>query len=112
MKMYLRGSEFSGAWNFGPSGLETRTVLEVTTSIIELLGKGRIEISSESDVVHEATLLHLNCDRSNQILGWYPKWNSEFTIQRTAEWYREHRDGANVKEVSLNQVYEYFGVEK
>ncbi len=112
MRMHQQGHQFSGAWNFGPTGLENRTVLEVTSAIIELLGKGRIEISMDSNSVHEATLLQLNCDRANRVLKWYPRWNSDLTIQKTAEWYRDYRDGINPKEISLGQLYEYFGVQK
>lgn len=110
MNMFLDPVSFRGAWNFGPSGHESKTVFEVTGRVLELLGAGKIEIEKQVGAVHEATLLQLNCDRANQILGWYPKWTSEVTILRTAQWFKEFRDGTDAQEITLNQIREYFEV--
>ena len=100
--------KFSGAWNFGPSSSEVRTVKEVASKIIHHLGKGKIEITGASDHHHEAMLLQLNCDKSHQILKWEPRWNVEETLKYTAEWYKKVLDGESAEDITKLQVYKYF----
>ena len=93
--------KFSGAWNFGPSSSEVRTVKEVASKIIHHLGKGKIEITVASDQHHEAMLSH-------QILNWEPRWHVEETLKYTAEWYKKVLDGESAEDITKLQVYKYF----
>lgn len=99
---------FSGAWNFGPSSSEVRTVKEVASTIIQHFGKGKIEITGSGDQHHEAMLLQLNCDKSHQILNWEPRWHVEETLKYTSEWYRKVLDGESAEEITKSQIYKYF----
>ena len=47
------------------------TVQEIAESTIKIFGKGKIKTIDYSDISREATLLHLNCDKANNILKWY-----------------------------------------
>jgi CDP-glucose 4,6-dehydratase len=100
--------DFSGSWNFGPSTEEVRTVSEVAHTIISHLGQGSVEIDGSLNQHHEANLLQLNCDKSHQLLGWYPRWGVEKTLMTTVEWYKTWLDGMDVEDVTHKQIEDYF----
>ena len=74
-KLYSTGHEFSGSWNFGPRVESTRTVRDLAEKIVACWGQGSIEVAQQQGAPHEAGLLHLNCDKAIQQLGWTPRWN-------------------------------------
>lgn len=100
--------KYSGAWNFGPSSSEVRTVKEVASTIIDHLGKGSIEITGSPDQHHEAMLLQLNCDKAHQILNWAPRWHVEETFAATAEWYKIILNGGEAETITRKQLHNYF----
>ena len=87
--LYSNPDFYSGSWNFGPFTHEPSTVQSVAEMTIKHIGKGRIEIVEVTEKVHEANLLQLNCDKSNHLLGWYPRWNNEISLKATALWYKK-----------------------
>ena len=82
-RLYEEPQSSGGSWNFGPSIHEVRTVQNVAEVIFCHLGKGSIEIVESETQVHEAHLLQLNCDKAHQLLGWYPRWHAEQTLEAT-----------------------------
>lgn len=98
-----------GAWNFGPSTSEVKTVHEVANAMVAHLGQGSVEVMPSKDQLHEARLLQLNCDKAHQILNWHPKWGADKTLEATAEWYAQFLDGANMRDVTLSQIKDFFG---
>lgn len=107
-QLYSEPSAFSGAWNFGPSTSEIRTVHEVAEKIIAHLNKGRIEITGSLNQPHEANLLQLNCDKAHQLLGWFPRWRVEETLTATAEWYNVYLNNGDIETITRKQLHEYF----
>ena len=106
--LYDAPKKWGGAWNFGPSTDETRTVKDVAETIISHLGQGRIEIESSAEQVHEARLLQLNCDKAHQLLHWSPRWSVDKTLEATALWYKVAMKGGDMEAITRQQVYEYF----
>ena len=100
--------KYAGAWNFGPSTAEVRTVREVAESIANHLGRGRIEIADSQQHHHEARLLQLNCDKAHQLLGWRPRWHVDRTLAATALWYKTILEGGDAESVTRAQIREYF----
>ncbi len=107
-KIYEDPNSFSGSWNFGPNNSEFMDVMHVASNIIKFMNKGSIEISDASNNMHEANLLQLNCDKASQFLDWHPRWDVTKTIEETAKWYNEFLSGADMKEISINQIIDYF----
>lgn len=99
--------KFSGAWNFGPRSESMRTVLDLSQAVIKHWGNGKIQINREEKFLHEASLLHLNCDKAHQLLKWFPRWNFDQTILETVHWYREILSGKNAFNVSESQIIRY-----
>ena len=108
IKLYEEPKKWSGAWNFGPSTHEVKTVLDLAHSITKLIGKGSIEIEKAHSKKHEANLLQLNCDKAHQKLGWNQRWKADRCIEATALWYKQVLNGNNTEKISLDQIYEYF----
>jgi len=106
--LYSNPSAYSGAWNFGPSTSEVRTVSQVANDIIKYIGKGSIEIEKTQEHQHEANLLQLNCDKAKQILGWSPRWDSMKTISSTAKWYKVYLEGGDIESITKEQIYDFY----
>lgn len=106
-KLVQEPKKFSGAWNFGPSNESVRTVRELSKEFIKNFGKGTVDEKIDPNAPHEATLLQLNCDKANQLLKWYPRWNFETCIAQTARWYKETTNGSSALELSTNQIKQY-----
>jgi dTDP-D-glucose 4,6-dehydratase len=52
----------------------------------------------------EAEMLHLDCELSQNELGWKPVWNSERMLERTVRWYRrQHEQGLLTSQEDLFQ---------
>jgi len=107
-ELYNSPEKYSGAWNFGPSSKEVRTVHEVANTIVKHFGKGKVVITGSKDQHHEAMLLQLNCDKAHQILGWHPRWHVEETLNATAEWYKSIIEGADAEIITRKQLHQYF----
>ena len=106
-RMLKDPKEFSGAWNFGPELHSTITVEKLTQNIIKAWGGGSFSIIPTDDGLHEATLLHLNCDKAKQLLSWSPKWGSNVTIKKTIDWYKAVHEGQPARNLTQQQILEY-----
>lgn len=104
-----RPAEYGGAWNFGPSTEMVRTVHEVAAAIVRYLGRGSIEIDGAADGGrHEARSLQLNCEKAQRLLGWYPRWEVDKSLEATARWYRAVLDGGETAIITRAQIRDYF----
>jgi len=72
------------------------------------LGMGRIEVVESKTQLHEARLLQLNCDKAHRLLGWYPRWNAEQTLEATALWYKTIMSGGSAEKITRAQIYAFF----
>lgn len=106
--LYEEPKRWGGAWNFGPSTNEVRTVKNVAEVIVGHIGKGRVEVVESHTQVHEARLLQLNCDKAHQLLGWYPRWHVVKTLEATALWYKTVMNGGNAEAITRAQIHEFF----
>ena len=107
-QLWKKPSAYAGSWNFGPSSKEVRTVLEVAENLVARLGQGTIKIETSVENKHEANLLQLNCDKAHQLLGWYPRWDFERTLDFTSDWYKQVYDGIEAERVTREHLYSYF----
>ena len=107
-RLFEQPKRWGGAWNFGPSSNEVRTVKNVAETIVGYIGKGRVEVVESQTQVYEARLLQLNCDKAHQLLGWYPQWHVDKTLEATAIWYRTVMNGGDVEKITRAQINEFF----
>jgi CDP-glucose 4,6-dehydratase len=57
--------------------------------------------------VHEANLLHLNCDQAGHQLDWHPQLSFEQTIDWTAKWYQKWSQNADMIDFTQQQIQSY-----
>jgi CDP-glucose 4,6-dehydratase len=107
--LYKDSEGFNGSWNFGPHTHEVKTVHEVATSFVNYIGRGVIDVDCNGDLVHEANLLQLNCDKARNILGWTPRWGVDKAIYMTAAWYKSYLNGGDIRQTTLSHIHEYYG---
>jgi CDP-glucose 4,6-dehydratase len=109
LKLRSEPVKYSGAWNFGPTSDEIKSVYDVAKHIMSKFDYDGIEIEESDSQPYEAGLLQLNCDKARQELGWQPRWNIEKTLIATAEWYKEVMNGKDASDVTHTQIEDYFG---
>ena len=112
MRLYKEPDKFSGAWNFGPNIKSIKTVKKLSEKVISVFGKGKLELGFDKNANHEASILHLNCDKSNTHLSWYPTWGFDETIERTVNWYIGQLKGDNPISLTMKDINEFIKVKK
>ena len=85
-----------------------KNVEEVVKLIISKYGKGRYKIKKNPLSLKESKLLQLNCDKSKNVLNWYPKWDIYKTIEETIYWYKNYHNNYNPDVLTSNQINKYF----
>ena len=108
-KLFHSPVEFSGAMNFGPRNESFHTVQNLVERIVAFWGKGEVQVNIEANAPHESTLLHLNCDKAEQVLGWHPRWDFSRAVDKTTHWYKEVVSGKQALQISKQQIKEYMG---
>ncbi|MGA2091685.1 MAG: CDP-glucose 4,6-dehydratase [Endomicrobiales bacterium] len=106
-KLYNEPKEFSSSWNFGPRVEAIKTVQELAQKIVAIWGSGNVIVERQANAPHEAGLLHLNCDKSHQKLGWDPHWGFEVGVEKTTQWYQQVIAGVPARTVTTTQIHEY-----
>ena len=99
--------KYSGAWNFGPESEASRPVSQLVDAIIEAWGSGNYHDASTPGAVHEAGLLHLNCDKAHLELNWRPRWNFSRCIGETVKWYQRANQGDSLSSLTTEQIVNY-----
>ena len=106
-RLYATPLRYTGAWNFGPAPDATHTVGELAQRIVQQWGAGKIIVRAPRNAPHEASLLHLNCDKAHAGLGWKAAWSFEKTVDETVRWYREAQVDADVRALGRGQIMDY-----
>lgn len=107
-KLYTRGSEFEGAWNFGPDDRDAKNVEWIAKRFCDLWGNRASFSIDKNPQPHEANYLKLDCSKAKAELGWTPKWDIEKALESIVEWYQIWLRKSNVRLISEQQIHEYF----
>jgi CDP-glucose 4,6-dehydratase len=100
----LRGEAF----NFGPKESNVYTVNEVVTRLGKHWGfkdiANHLELAPNK-IMHEASLLSLNCEKADQELSWSPRLEIDECLKLVADWYIQFgRDSDRLLELTLEQI--------
>jgi len=101
------GAAYAEGWNFGPELGSNRPVGELVDAMIAAWGSGSRTSPPQTGAVHEATLLHLNCDKAGHRLGWFPALDFNTTIEWTARWFQTWAHGGDLKSLTAEQIQTY-----
>jgi len=100
---------FSGAWNFGPSDEDSRSVQYVVEALASRLGQGSAWVQDTASNPPEEPLLRLNVAKASTVLGWHCRLALDDALQCTADWYQDFQSGRNARELCEEQMGAYLG---
>jgi len=99
------------AFNFGPDESKVYTVNEVVSRLGKCWGHEKVEAHvefSENRIMHEASLLSLNCEKATKELSWSPQLEIDECLKLVADWYRQFgRNPEKLLELTLEQIKFY-----
>jgi CDP-glucose 4,6-dehydratase len=86
------------AFNFGPADEEARPVAWIAERLAAEV------VADPGPHPHEAGWLKLDSSLARAQLGWRPRWDLGEGLDRTAAWFRAHREGADPRATTLAQL--------
>lgn len=105
-RLFTKGPEFSGAWNFGPGEADMCSVGEVVGRLARQWPDAP-GVQVEPSELHEAGLLRLDSARARQLLGWRTRWSLRECLEHTLEWHLAWKRGDDLRAVTLDQLNLY-----
>lgn len=99
------------AWNFGPNDTDCKSVEWITNTLFKLSG---CENSWKQDYnfnPHEAKLLKLDISKAKNKLGWNPKWDISFSLEKIVQWHKTYLLNREAEAITHQQIIEYIGHE-
>jgi CDP-glucose 4,6-dehydratase len=91
-------------WNFGPSPDDAKPVRHIVDRITELWPDELAWDLDPGPHPHEAGFLALDSAKAHERLAWAPAWDLDAALDRIVEWHVAHRDGADLRALTLAQI--------
>jgi CDP-glucose 4,6-dehydratase len=107
-KLCTDGPRFAEGWNFGPDESDAKNVQWIIEEICKLWGTDSAYDTDTNPQPHEAGYLKLDCSKAKALLGWYPRWKIEHSLQMIVAWHRAFLKHDDMRKVTINQIEEYF----
>lgn len=102
--------KYSGYYNVGPDDEDCVTTGKLADLFVKCWNDGaEWKNIAEENAPHEASFLKLDCNKIKEVFGWNPVWHIEDTVNATVEWYKAWNVQKNLGEVTMNQVWRFFG---
>ncbi|TWT96488.1 CDP-glucose 4,6-dehydratase [Neorhodopirellula pilleata] len=98
---------YHGGWNFGPEEREVLSVAEFSEFFFRTWGQGTWRDDSGVDQPHEAQTLTLSIAKAREQLGWYPRWDTQTTINMCVAWFKHYLAGKAPVEACLEQIHQF-----
>jgi CDP-glucose 4,6-dehydratase len=92
------------AWNFGPPVRDAQPVSWIVERLAELWGGELRWQLDEGANPPEAGHLELDSSAAEQLLGWRSALQLEDALELVVQWHRAHRNGEDMRRVSLAQI--------
>lgn len=96
-----------GSWNFGPRMENAVSVAELVGTLQAAWPERRVQVETIEAPWPETTFLRLAIDKAWTGLGWRPRFDLATTAAWTAEWYRGHARGGDLRAVTDRQISAY-----
>ena len=100
------GPRFASAWNFGPIDSDAKPVCWIADELVRSWGEASWTQDKASHP-HEAHALKLDASKARTSLGWSPALPLRPALKWIVEWYRAFQSGADMCEVTRNQIEQY-----
>jgi len=100
--------EYAEAWNFGPHDNHILTVESLLKLFKQHWNDIKYQIENKKKQFHEAALLKLDVSKATSKLKLNSVWNSEKTIEKTVQWYKDFYQYAEINsDNDLNNFIKY-----
>jgi CDP-glucose 4,6-dehydratase len=109
-KLFTEGAKFAEAWNFGPYESDAKPVKFLVERICNQWGENASYVIEDQSGLHEAHYLKLDCSKANNILGWYPKWSLEESIEHIVGWTKAYLSNDDIRSVCYSQIEKYLNL--
>jgi CDP-glucose 4,6-dehydratase len=111
-RLFSDGKEYSGSWNFGPSGESSISVLELIREMQNEFGRGGYRILEEVSGKQEAGMLSLDISKARDLLCWKPALKRKETVTFTVRGYIDETEGENLYAKRVTQIEQYVELAK
>jgi CDP-glucose 4,6-dehydratase len=105
--LYLEGSKFAEAWNFGPSDEDAKPVEWIANKLAKNWYKSASWQVDGSLHPHEANYLKLDISKARSRIGWHPIINLDHALRLIVDWNQMLEEGGDAKTISINQIKNY-----
>ena len=106
-RMWEQGPEYGEAWNFGPDESDAQPVAWIVERLAELWHGGVRWEAVPSPQLHEANCLKLDCSKSRERLGYFPKLSLEKALQWIVEWQQGYIKHEDIRQLTERQISRY-----
>lgn len=103
-KLWEDGTKFARAWNFGPSGDDTRPVSWIVDYLTHLWGDGASWTLDTATNPHEDNYIKLDCSEARSLLGWLPRLDLPTTLDWIVKWYRGFQQGKDMRQLTQREI--------
>jgi CDP-glucose 4,6-dehydratase len=110
--LYEDGPRCAGAWNFGPSDANDKTVGWIAEHLYALWGTTFQWERDEKPNPHENTYLKLDSSKARLLLNWTTKLDLHTTLAAIVDWNKSYQAGANMREFTDRQILDFMEVKK
>jgi CDP-glucose 4,6-dehydratase len=100
-------ADLAAGWNFGPDPSDAQPVSHVVERVTALWPDALAWDIDPGPHPHEAGFLALDSTNAREQLGWAPRWHLDAALERIVEWHVGHRDGADLRALTLAQIERY-----
>lgn len=101
------GPRYATGWNFGPVDSDAKPVQWIADRLVRGWGDDAKWVRDTETHPREATYLKLDISRAKAHLDWQPALGLGDALDWIVEWYRGHRDGADLRVLTQQQIARY-----
>ena len=106
-KAQWENAELAGCYNVGPDDCDCVNTGRLADLFCETWGGGMHWINRYDGGPHEANFLKLDCSKVKKVFGWKPHFHVEEAMAATVEWSKKWLAGADMREVTDEQIRAY-----
>jgi CDP-glucose 4,6-dehydratase len=106
-RLYEEGSQYGGAWNFGPNPTDIRPVEWIVSRLAASWGTEAEWELQPGEHPQETAMLKLDCSKAASELQWRPVLHLAEALEMTVDWYRHFYAGNNPRQKYLEQIATY-----
>ena len=106
-RLYIDGSQWAEAWNFGPKEDDAKSVEWIVKEMTHSWGEEAKWSIDEGEHPHEANYLKLDCSKAHSKLKWQPRWDLGQALEKIVSWHKNIESGESAKTHCQKQITEY-----